>query len=76
MPRVTQKGQVTIPRKIRLMLSIKTGDEVILERDKYNVVLKKKNAGRDFKKYVGFLSHLKGKMPEDIIKELRGKSND
>ena len=77
MPRVTQKGQVTIPRQIRLMLSIKTGDEVIFEMDRDNVVLKKKTtADRNFEKYVGFLSHLKGKKPEDIIEQLRGKSND
>jgi AbrB family looped-hinge helix DNA binding protein len=77
MPRVTQKGQVTIPRQIRLMLSIKTGDEIIFEMDKDNVVLKKKTtADRNFEKYVGFLSHLKGKKPEDIIEQLRGSSND
>ena len=77
MPRVTQKGQVTIPRQIRLMLSIKTGDEVIFEMDKDNVVLKKKTtADRNFEKYVGFLSHLKGKTPEDIIEQLRGNPND
>lgn len=77
MPRVTQKGQVTIPRQIRLMLGIKTGDEVIFERDRDNVVLKKKkSADRNFEKYVGFLSHLKGKKPEDIIEQLRGESND
>jgi antitoxin PrlF len=77
MPRVTQKGQVTIPRQIRLMLSIKTGDEVIFEMDKDSVVLKKKTtADRKFEKYIGFLSHLKGKRPEDIIAQLRGNSND
>ena len=77
MPRVTQKGQVTIPRQIRSMLSIKTGDEVIFELDRDKVVLKKKTtADRNFEKYVGFLSHLKGKKPEDIIEKLRGKSDD
>ena len=77
MPRVTQKGQVTILRQIRLMLGIKTGDEVIFEMDKDNVVLKKKTTvDRKFKKYIGFLSHLKGKRPEDIIAQLRGNSND
>ncbi len=77
MPRVTQKGQVTIPRQIRLILSIKTGDEVTFEMDRDKVVLKKKTTtDRNFEKYVGFLSHLKGKIPEDIIEQLRGNSND
>ena len=77
MPRVTQKGQVTIPRHIRLMLSIKTGDEVIFEMESDNVVLKKKtSANRNFEKYVGFLSHLKGKKPKDIVEQLRGSPDD
>ena len=77
MPRVTQKGQVTIPRQIRSILDIKTGDEVIFETDRDKVVLKKKTtADRNFEKYVGFLSHLKGKRPEDIIAQLRGNSDD
>jgi antitoxin PrlF len=77
MPRVTQKGQVTIPRQIRSMLSIKTGDEVVFEMKKDQVVLKKKTAsGRDFQKYVGFLSHLRGTRPDDIVDQLRGKADD
>jgi AbrB family looped-hinge helix DNA binding protein len=77
MPRVTQKGQVTIPSQIRSMLSIKTGDEVVFEMDKNKVVLKKKPASvRNFKKYVGFLSHLKGKNVEDIIEHMRGNPDD
>ena len=77
MPRVTQKGQVTIPRQIRSMLSIKTGDEVVFEMKKDQVVLKKKTASeRDFQKYVGFLSHLKGRRSNDIVDQLRGKADD
>ena len=77
MPRVTQKGQVTIPRPIRLMLGVNTGDEVVFEMEKNKVVLKKKAAlYRNFGKYVGFLSHLKGKRPDDIVKQLRGKPDD
>jgi len=33
MPRVTQKGQVTIPRQIIAMLSITTGDEVVFDKE-------------------------------------------
>ena len=77
MPRVTQKGQVTIPRPIRSVLGINTGDEVVFEMEKNKVVLKKKAAlYRNFGKYVGFLAHLKGKRPDDIVKQLRGKPGD
>ena len=77
MPKVTQKGQVTIPRDIRLILGIKTGDEVVFELDKGKAVLKKKSASiHNFKKYVGFLSHLKGKKTNDVIDELRETEHD
>ena len=73
MPRVTQKGQVTIPRDIRLLLGIKTGDEIVFELDKGKAVLKKKSVSiHNLKKYVGFLSHLKGKKTDDVVNELRG----
>jgi AbrB family looped-hinge helix DNA binding protein len=41
MPKVTQKGQVTIPHQIRSLLSIKTGDEVIFQIDKKRSLDKK-----------------------------------
>jgi len=77
MPKVTQKGQVTIPRDIRLFLGIKTGDEIVFELDKGKAFLKKKSASiHNVKKYVGFLSHLKGKETDDVIDDLRGTDHD
>ena len=77
MPRVTQKGQVTIPRPIRSMLGINTGDEVVFELETNKIVLKKKmTVDRNFEKYVGFLSHLKGKRSDEIVEKLRGRPDD
>lgn len=77
MPKVTQKGQVTIPHQIRSLLSIKTGDEVIFQIDKEKVLLKKREASiKNISKYIGFLSHLTGRRIEEIICELRGNAND
>ena len=77
MPRVTQKGQVTIPQGIRSILSIKTGDEIVFEVKKVKVILKKKpTSARNLKKYVGFLSHLNGKSPDDIVEAMRGNADD
>ena len=77
MTEVTRNGQATIPRQIGSMLKLKPGDEVVFETDKNNVFLKKKTtADRNFEKYVGFLSHLKGKSPGDIVNQLRGKPDD
>jgi AbrB family looped-hinge helix DNA binding protein len=77
MPRVTQKGQVTIPRHIRSLLSIQAGDAVIFEVDNGKVVLEKKRSSiGNIKKYAGFLSHMKGKETDEIITELRGRADD
>ena len=77
MPKVTQKGQVTIPYHIRSLLGITTGDEIIFKVAAGKIFLKKKQAAtQNRKKYIGFLSHLKEKKPDDIIDELRGKPDD
>ena len=77
MPRVTQKGQVTIPQQIRSIMRIKAGDEIVFEVDDARVVLRKKKASVDnLRKYVGFLSHLHGKKSDEIVDELRGEVHD
>jgi len=77
MPKVTSKGQVTIPHQIRTILSIRTGDEIVFEIENSKAVLKRKSASiENLKKYVGFLAHLKGKKSDDILDELRGKADD
>ena len=77
MPKVTSKGQVTIPHQILTILSIRAGDEIVFEIDNAKAVLKRKSASiENLKKYVGFLAHLKGKKSDDIIDELRGKADD
>ena len=77
MPRVTQKGQVTIPRQIRSILGIDTGDEVIFEITGNGIFLvKRKSSIKNCKKYIGFLSHLSGSKTDDIIAEMRGDADD
>ncbi|MCP4681197.1 MAG: AbrB/MazE/SpoVT family DNA-binding domain-containing protein [Desulfobacterales bacterium] len=77
MPKVTSKGQVTIPRRIRSILSIRAGDDVVFEMDSAKVVLRRKSASMEnLKKYVGFLTHLEGEKTDDIIDGLRGEAND
>jgi len=77
MPKVTQKGQVTIPCHIRSLLSITTGDEIIFKVDAGKVLMeKKKTSIQNLKKYIGCLSHLKGENPDDILGELRGNHDN
>jgi AbrB family looped-hinge helix DNA binding protein len=77
MPRLSRKGQVTIPRDIRDKLSAKEGDEIIFEISQGNVLVKKKQSSiENIANYVGFLSHLKGKTTDEIVDELRGSPDD
>ena len=77
MPKLTRKGQVTIPQQIRSFLGVRSGDEIIFELDKEKVhVRKKQAAAENFKKYVGFLSHLRGRGPDEVIDDLRGSPDD
>jgi len=77
MPHLTQKGQVTIPVPIRKRLNLKTGDDIQFVVKNGDIVLKKRAPGKEaFQKFVGFLGHLKGKEPDRIIEQLRGKTDD
>ena len=58
MPRVTTKGQVTIPKEIRDKLGIDPGDEIAFEEDEVGYKIRKKKPttaeGEDpFEKYRG-----------------------
>ncbi len=77
MPKVTQKGQVAIPQKIRTLLSIKKGDDILFDIIEGTVVIKKNPATpKNILNYVGFLSHLKGRHSDDILDEMREKPDD
>lgn len=77
MPRVTRKGQVTIPLQIRSLMRIKAGDEIVFEVEETKVVLQKKTGSvNNLSKYVGFLNHLHGKTSDAIVDELRGCAHD
>lgn len=77
MPRITSKGQVTIPRQIRDFLNIQTGDEISFTLESDKVVIRKQDAHiENLNKYVGFLKHLNGKESDSIVEELRGPVDD
>lgn len=76
MPRVTTKGQVTIPKEIRDMLGIKPGDEVTFEKSDSGYKIQKEAPisaeGEDpFEKYRGSADRVES-MPERM-QRLRGE---
>ncbi len=71
--KVTSKGQVTLPKKVREDMGISPGEEVEFQREEDGYLLKKKAKRSPFDKFVGYLKEKKGKSPDEIIKEIRGE---
>lgn len=91
MPRVTTKGQVTIPKKIRDALGIESGDEITFEPVESGYKIQKKEPttadGADpFEKYRGRaesnetmsdrMRRLRGEYPRDVGDEERDTLED
>lgn len=73
MPRVTSKGQVTIPKHIRQLLGVSPGDQVEFQVTTANQVLVSHSTEPScFARYAGYLAHKAGRDPDEIVDELRG----
>lgn len=73
MARVTTKGQITLPKKVREALGVRPGDQVEFEKQDGDFILKKKVEHSPFAKWRGFLKNLKGRNVDELIKEMRGR---
>lgn len=71
MSRVTEKGQVTIPKEIREELGIRPGDEVTFERTETGYVVRKEVDESRFEKWRGVADADEG--VADRMAELRGR---
>ena len=71
MPRITQKGQVTIPKKIREYMGLRLGSQVDFQICQGKCILRKVIKDDYLEKWAG---HLKiDKTTDQIIRELRGQ---
>ncbi|MBI5639800.1 MAG: AbrB/MazE/SpoVT family DNA-binding domain-containing protein [Nitrospirae bacterium] len=70
--KVTSKGQVTIPKKVRDRLGVHPGEDVGFEEKEGVVVITKAVTKSPFDKWVGKLAKLEGQKSDDLVKELRG----
>ena len=71
--KVTSKGQITIPKKVRDKLGIFQGERVLFYEENGVFYIKKGITKSPFDKWVGYLKKRKGKRPDEIVEELRGK---
>ncbi len=71
--RLTRKGQVTIPKEVRDRLGLRPGDEVAFVEDQESVRLEKRPGASPFAKYRGYLKHLAGQDPDQLVEQMRGE---
>ncbi len=71
--RMTEKGQITIPKPLRNRLGLHPGDQVEFKEVKGGIRVQKKVPSDRFAKYRGFLKHLKGKTSQERIEDMRGQ---
>lgn len=72
--RLTSKGQITLPKKVRERMGVKPGDEIefIEEESQFRI-----RRAVDFQawlaKWSGYLGHLEGQDPDQLVEEMRGR---
>lgn len=70
--KVTSKGQITLPKKVREKLGVHPGENVGFEERNGIFYIKKTVKESPFDKWVGRLKQLEGKQSDNLVKELRG----
>ena len=71
--KITSKGQVTVPKRVRDALGLQTGDALHFVPHGDGFIVYKDVAGSRFDRWVGALGHLDGSDPDAIVDELRGE---
>jgi len=73
--KVTSKGQVTIPKRVRDRLGVHPGENVGFEEKEGFLVISKVVTKSPFDKWVGRLKSLEGQRSDDLVREARGHDN-
>jgi antitoxin PrlF len=68
---VSEKGQVTIPKPLRLRMGIRTGQVLDVNEERGRLVMTKRAPRDPYDKYFGVLKL--ARRTDEIMKELRGK---
>ena len=71
--RLTSKGQITLPKKVREQMGIAEGEDVYFYEEDGVFHLRKAVPRSPFDRWVGFLGKKNGEKTDDIIEEMRGR---
>jgi AbrB family looped-hinge helix DNA binding protein len=70
--RITSKGQITVPREIRRMLGVRSGDKLLFESDGKGIRVRPVRGKSVFSKYRGIGNSEIPSGKKNITKWLRG----
>jgi antitoxin PrlF len=68
---LSEKGQITIPKPLRLRLGIRSGQVLEVSEERGRLVMTKRATREPFDKYFGILKL--GRRTDEVLKELRGE---
>ena len=71
--KLTSKGQITIPKKVREKLGVSSGEEIQFEENNSVFTIRKWIKKSPFDQWVGYLKKQKANNTDRIVDELRGK---
>ncbi len=71
--KLTSKGQITIPKKVRDKLGIEAGDGVGFDEKDGVFYIKKSMKKTPFDKWVGKLKGRQSRKTDDVIRDIRGQ---
>ena len=70
--KITVKGQITIPKEVRIRLGLRAGDEVEFLEDGGRFLLRKHLRDSPIKPYRGYLVKMTGRDPDQLVEDMRG----
>ena len=71
--KITSKGQITLPSKIRQKLGVQAGEVVSFEEFQEGFLVRKVLKKSPFDRWVGSLRHLQGEKTDALVKEMRDR---
>ena len=71
--KITSKGQITIPKRVRERLGVRPGDEIEFAEENGTVRIQKRVSTSPFRKYRGYLKQLAGHDPDELLEQMRGQ---
>lgn len=70
--KLTSKGQITIPKKVRDKMGVSVGEEIQFEEQDGVFYIKKRLRKSPFDRWAGYLEKGKKKESDTMIEEMRG----